>query len=128
MKKLLIACGVAALLLTVLFSRAQTRTAWNIIYVTNGSTTVPTNFTAGVNATTNIRATIVTILGKPSPRGVNTSIAYIGTTNVNDSQPYPVPIGGEVIMRTARPNEYYNLAEWWVDVGTVNDGITILYQ
>ncbi len=109
MKKLLIVCGIAALLLTVLFSRAQTRTAWNIIYVTNGSTTVPTNFTAGVNATTNIRATIVTILGKPSP-------------------PYPVPIGGEVIMRTARPNEYYNLAEWWVDVGTVNDGITILYQ
>lgn len=129
MKKLIFFSGLAALLLLVLFARgaSQTRTAWNILYVTNGSTSVPTNFTAGVSATTNIFATVVTVRGKVSPRTDNTGTVYIGTTSGNDTQPYPVLSGGEVLLR-AQPGTTFNLADWWVDVTTINDGICIIYQ
>lgn len=127
MKKLLIAFGVAALLSFILFSRAQTPAAFGIIYLTNTSTTVPTNFTAGVSATTNINARVVTVRGQVSPRVNNAGTVYIGTSSANDSQPYPVLAGGEVLIRVPE-GKTINLKDWWVDVGTANDGLCIIFQ
>jgi hypothetical protein len=130
MKKLLLA--VVALCVLTLFVAVPagppaTPRAWGVIYVTNASTTVPTNFVAGVSATTNIYASRITILGKPSPRGANTSTAYIGTTAGDSTQPYPVTSGGEVLI-VAPEGSVFNLRDWYVDVGTANDGLTIIYQ
>lgn len=128
MKKLFLLCGLAALFgLFLLRSAAQTRSAFHVIYVTNTSTTVPTNFTAGVNATTNINASVVTVRGQVSPRVNNAGTVYIGTTSGNDTQPYPVTAGGEVVIRIPE-GRTINLRDWWVDVGTANDGICIIYQ
>ena len=130
MKKLLLAVAalfILTLLIAVPAGPPATPRAWGIIYVTNSSTSVPTNFTAGVSATTNIYASRITILGKPSARGANTSVAYIGTTSGNDTQPYPIPTTGEVLI-TAPEGSVFNLRDWWVDVGTANDGLTIIYQ
>lgn len=128
MKKYIFLCGLAILFcLFLMRSAAQTRSAFNIIYVTNASTTVPTNFTAGVNATTNIFATVVTVRGQVSPRVNNAGTVYIGTASGNDTQPYPVTAGGEVIIRIPE-GRTINLRDWWVDVGTASDGICIIYQ
>lgn len=127
MKKIIPFIPVVLLVaLFILPSSAQNRITGTTIYVTNNSTTVPTNLTAGVSATTNIFARRVTIIGKASPRSANTSTAYIGFTSGNDTQPYPVLSGGEVVLRIP-DNETINLANIWVDVGTAGDGVTIIY-
>ncbi len=122
-----IAIALAFSLLACIAARAQSPMAWNTIYVTNASTSVPTNLTAGVSATTNIYAEAITILGKPSPRGANTSTCYIGTSSGNDTQPYQLVSGGEIVIK-APPNTKFNLRDLWVDVGTGNDGVTVIYR
>ena len=125
MKKILVILALATL---VLFkSHSQTRSAWRTLYVTNASTTVPTNFVAGLGGATNIYASRITILGKISPRATNTSIVYIGPVSTNDFQPYPVQPGGEVTI-AAPDTAPFNLRDWYVDVTTTNDGITIIFQ
>ena len=129
MKKLLI-IGLMLVFLFVLFfarSIAQGVIGWGTIYATNASTSVPTNFTAGVSATTNIMATLVTVIGKSSARGINSGTVYVGITSGNDTQPYPIAPGVEVVMR-APEGKVFNLKEWWFDVDTANDGLTIIFQ
>ena len=128
MKKLIFVLAATFLALLVFRSAAQTRSAWNTLYVTNASTTVPTNFTAGVSATTNIFATRVTIIGKPSARGANASTCYVGPTSADGAQAYAVQAGGEVTIIASDPNKAFNLKDWFVDVGAANDGLTIIYQ
>ena len=106
---------------------SQERMVWNILYVTNSSTSVPTNFTAGVSATTNIFASVITVIGKASPRSANTSTCYVGTTATDDMQPYPIVSGGQITI-TAPAGKTFNLKDLWVDVGSANDGITIIYK
>lgn len=125
MKKLLILPGLA-LLFFVLFAKAQQPVTGTTIYVTNNSITVPTNFTAGVSASTNIFARRITVIGKASPRAINASTCYVGFTSGNDTQAQPVTAGGEVVI-SIPDNEKINLANLWVDVGTAGDGITIIY-
>lgn len=126
MKKLLV-FGALAMTLVLFKSNAQTRSAWRTLYVTNSSTTVPTNFVAGVGGQTNIYATRVTILGKASPRVNNAGTVYIGTSTADGSQPYPVTAGGEVVLR-APDTAPFNLRDWYVDVLNANDGVTIIFQ
>jgi hypothetical protein len=125
MKKLLVLIALATL---VLFkAQSQTRSAWRTLYMTNSSTTVPTNFVAGVGGVTNIYATRVTIIGKASPRANNVGTVYIGTSTGDDSQPYPVTAGGEVVLR-APDTAPFNLRDWYVDVLNAGDGVTIIFQ
>jgi hypothetical protein len=125
MKKLLVLIALAML---VLFkAQSQTRSVWRTLYVTNGSLTVPTNFVAGLGGQTNIYASRVTIIGKAGPRTTNTSTVYVGPISTNDFQPYPINPGAEVKL-VAPDTAPFNLRDWFVDVGTTNDGITIIFQ
>lgn len=127
MKKILI---IAALAMLVLFkSYSQTRSVWRVIHATNTSLTTPSNFVSGVVAggATNIYASRVTILGKASPRSTNASIVYVGTSASDNSQPYVVPIGGEITIN-APDTAPFNLRDWYFDVLTSGDGITIIFQ
>lgn len=125
MKKLLVIIALA--LLVLVKAQSQTRSVWRTLYVTNTSLTVPTNFVAGMGGQTNIYATRVTILGKASPRTTNTGTVYVGPSSGNDTQPYPVTAGGEVVLR-AQDTAPFNLRDWYVDVLNSGDGVTIIFQ
>ena len=125
MKKILVILALATL---VLFkSHSQTRSVWRTLYVTNASTTVPTNFVAGVGGQTNIYASRVTIIGKASPRANNVGTVYVGPSKDNDSQPYPITAGAEVIL-VSPDGATFNLRDWYVDVVNAGDGVTIIFQ
>jgi hypothetical protein len=127
MKKLLVLIALATL---VLFkAQSQTRSAWRTLYMTNTSTTIPSNFVSGlvIGGATNIYASRVTIIGKASPRANNAGTVYIGTSSGDDSQPYPVTAGGEVVLR-APDTAPFNLRDWYVDVLNAGDGVTIIFQ
>lgn len=127
MKKIIV-IGVLALLLVLFKAQSQTRSVWRTLYVTNGSTTLPVNFVAGLGGQTNIYATRVTILGKKAPRQDNTSTVFIGPSSGENTQPYPVTAGGEVVLR-APDTAPFNLRDWYVDVlNTSGDGVTIIFQ
>lgn len=126
MKKIIV-IGVLALLLVLFKAQSQTRSAWRVLHMTNTSTTVPTNLVAGVGGQTNIYATRVTVIGKASPRSTNTSVVYIGPSAADGTQPYPVNAGGEIVLR-APDTAPFNLRDWYVDVLTANDGVTIIFQ
>lgn len=128
MKKIIV-IGVLALLLVLFKAQSQTRSAWRVLHMTNTSTTVPSNLVSGLvlGGATNLYATRVTVIGKASPRSTNTSVVYIGPSTNDSAQPYPVNPGGEVVLR-APDTAPFNLRDWYVDVLTSGDGVTIIFQ
>lgn len=88
---------------------------------TNASTTVPVVFT---NATLQVME--VTILGKSAPRTDNVGDIYVGTTSGNDTQAFKIAPGGEASIKVT--SGYIDLASWYVDVTTANDGVTVIYR
>lgn len=64
------------------------------------------------------------VLDARKARGtLNTSTCFIGFTNVNDAQLYPLA-PGERLSLSAPPGKRIDLAGIYVDVGTNGDGIT----
>lgn len=88
---------------------------------TNSDTAVPVAFT-----NVSVQVMEVTILGKSAPRVDNTGDIYVGTTSGNDTQAFKISPGGEAIIRVTGGT--INLAHWYVDVTTANDGVTIIYR
>lgn len=68
-----------------------------------------------------------TFLGKKAFRTDNTSTCFLGTSSTNDEQPFQLPAGGEVAISAAEGCEF-NLADWYIDVGTNADGVVCIYH
>ena len=81
--------------------------------------------TAWTNASTWVRK--VTILGKKAARTDNVGTVYIGPTSANDTQGFAIVAGGEATLEAA-PGTLINLADWYVDVTTANDGVMLIYH
>ena len=89
----------------------------SVIYVTNAHT-AQTNFIS-----TNIWFTRCTVLGKYSAANNNAGSVSIGDTN---SQPYTISAGGEYLIEAA-PGTKMNFKDWYLKVGTINDGLTLIF-
>jgi len=70
----------------------------------------------------------VTILGKSAPRTDNTGDVYVGVTSGNDTQAFKIAPGGEAVIRVERQDAFIDLSQWYVDVTTANDGVTVIYR
>lgn len=108
--------AVAALADNILFSS---------FIVQNASTSAPAQF-----STTNLFVRTVTVRGcgqGGTARGTNTTTVWIGTTSGNDTQTYPIDPGREAVI-TAPLGHWLNLADWYFDVTTANDGVTLIFQ
>src|SRR4026207_496382 len=103
--------GVAA------YAQYQRRAVQHFITV-NSSTAVP------VSITTNVAywANVITFKGLKASQTDNTGDVYIGVETGNGTQHVKVTAGGEVVYRCP-PNEQINLANFYLDVTTANDGI-----
>lgn len=87
---------------------------------TNSSAATP------VAITNVLRCMEVTILGKSAPRVDNVGDVYIGPTSANDTQAFKISPGGEVLIKVTSGE--INLGDWYLDVTTANDGVTVLYR
>lgn len=81
------------------------------------------------SATVKISSTVkkfktATLIGLRSPQVTNTTMVWIGTST--NSQPYGVTPGG-IVTITSQPGEWYTWSDFWLKVGTANDGLTIIY-
>ena len=88
------------------------------LIITNTSTSATVKFS------TNQKFKSATLLGLRSPQNTNTTMVWFGSAT--NSQPYGVTAGG-IVTITAQPGEFYNFSDFWLKVGTVNDGLTIIY-
>jgi hypothetical protein len=70
----------------------------------------------------------VVFLGKSAPRTDNTGDVYVGITSGNDTQAFKISPGGEAVIRVEDPSGFINLADWYVDVTTASDGVTVIYR
>lgn len=111
------------LLLPLLAAAAPERIGSGTIIVTASDTAVPVSITTG----TNIWVTRATIMGKKAARTANTGTVHIGPESGNGTQTYPIATG-EIHTFVAPPGASINLATWYVDADTANDGLVILYQ
>jgi hypothetical protein len=111
------------LLLPMLVMAAPERIAARTIIVTASSSGTPVSVTTG----TNIWCTRATIIGNKAARTANTGTVYIGPESGNDTQAYPI-LTGEIHVFVAPPGASLNLADWYVDVATNDDGLVIIYE
>lgn len=120
MKKLLIALPLCLPLAAI---AAPERIGAGQIIVTASSSGTPVSLTTG----TNVWCTRATIIGNKAARTANTGTVYIGPTSANDTQPYKI-LTGEIHVFEAPPGTSINLADWYVDVTTNDDGLVIIYE
>lgn len=93
------------------------------IIVTASSAAMPVSLTTG----TNVFCVRATIIGNKAARAGNTGDVYIGPLAANDTQPYKIATG-EIHVMNAAAGTRFNLADWYLDVTTANDGLVIIYQ
>lgn len=74
-----------------------------------------------------LKVSRVTILGKKANRTDNVGDVYIGVTSGNDTQPYVLSAGGEIVI-TSMDGKTFDLNNWSLDVLNTGDGVIILYQ
>jgi hypothetical protein len=89
---------------------------------TNASTTVP----VALSATTKYFKVATFIGNNSTSRDANTGTVYIGVTTNNNAQPITITSGSMVVVE-APQGSWYNLADWYLDVATANDGVVIIY-
>lgn len=70
-----------------------------------------------------------TLLGKKAAQTANAGSVYIGTIPGDGSQPYEIPSNGEAFLPAGREGvgPLINLADWYLDVTTADDGLYVLY-
>ena len=120
MKKIMLL--IAATFLAMIVLAQEKRIGVAAFSVVNTSTTVPIRL-----VTTNLFVTKATVLGMSGARTNNTGTVYIGFLATDNTQPFPVLPGGETTIN-AGENKQVNLFDYFFDVTTANDGLTILYQ
>jgi hypothetical protein len=67
-----------------------------------------------------------TVFAKKAARTVNTGVIYVGTTSVNDAQPYDLE-PGDVWTIDAPAGGKLDLNDFYVDVATNGDGVVVIY-
>jgi hypothetical protein len=113
---------ILSLLLISLPAVAQQRVGSGQMTIISAASGTPTAWT---NAPTFVHK--VTILGKKSARAANTGTVYIGPTSGNDTQPFEITTGAEVVLEAA-DGTLLNLADWYVDVVTNDDGVILIFH
>lgn len=113
---------IVPLLITLACMAEEIRVGSGQIIPIASSTGTPVAWT---NANTWVRK--VTILGKKAARTDNAGTVYIGPTSGNDTQGFAITAGGEAVLEAA-PGSLINLADWYVDVTTNNDGVMLIYH
>lgn len=70
-----------------------------------------------------------TLIGKKAARTSNASTVYIGGKSVNDQQPYGIEPDAEAFLPAGREGvgPLVNLADWYLDVTTNDDGLYVFY-
>lgn len=116
-----------ALLLTLLacagLALADGLNAFRETTKTNSSTTVPVR----VAAARGHYFRSATFYGKLHARTNNTSSVYLGVNSTNDTQAIEVPAGGAVVI-SAPVNGFFDLYDIYLDVGTANDGVVVIWD
>ena len=120
--KRLIYILIPALLVAMCAIAEETRIGAGQIIVTSANAATPAQWT---NASTFVRK--VTILAKKTARTANTGDIYIGPTSGNDTQAFRLSSDGQAVIE-ATPGTLINLADWYLDVTTANDGIVLIYH
>jgi hypothetical protein len=90
---------------------------------TNSSTSTPVR----VGTTRGTYFKSATFYGKSAVRTSNTGTVYLGTNSTNDTQSIEVTAGGWVVI-SASPGSYLDLYDIYLDVGTANDGVVVVYE
>jgi len=121
MKKRLLTIG-AVLLLPVLVWAASGLVSSRQLLKTNSDTATPARL-----AVAGTYATSVTFIGNKDWRTANTGTVYIGPTSTNNVQPLALT-PGQVMTLSFASDQYIDLYDWFVDVGTANDGVVIIYS
>ncbi len=57
----------------------------------------------------------------------NSAIVKLGTVITASQQPYPVQVGGEVVIQAADQCEF-NLADWFFTTASALDGLVVIYH
>jgi hypothetical protein len=131
MKKRIQLLAVAVAFIAILCSithepqdaRADGITLSQQIIKTNTSTTVPVAIAA---ASKPFRS--ATFFGfNSTTRDANTGTVYIGITSGNNTQPIAITTGSYVTVE-APAGKFFDLADWYLDVATVNDGVVVIYS
>lgn len=92
--------------------------------VVNASTTVPVQLTNNVQ----IMCNTFTIVGKVAAQGANNAATlYIGTSSTDGANGYAIDAGTTHVF-TAPRGQAYRLSDFYIDVGSANDGVWIIYQ
>lgn len=104
-------------------ARADGVTASQQLVKTNTSTSVPV-----VMAAASKPFKSATFFGfHDSARTANTGTVYIGVTSGNDSQPIAITTGSYVTVE-APAGKWLDLADWYLDVASANDGVVVIYS
>ena len=93
----------------------------------NAVKTVASTATPEALSATPLYCTKLTLQGQRAVQTDNTSDAYLGWTSGNGTQPYLIT-PGSVHVFTAPEGSKYNLADWYLDVGTNADGVVFIYE
>lgn len=88
---------------------------------TNSSTTVPVRL-----ASASVFFRKAWIYGNKAAQTANTGTVFLGNLSANASQPMAIATGVEKIIE-APPGAYMDFYEFYLDVATANDGVSILY-
>jgi len=86
----------------------------------NNSTTVPAQLT-----NTSVFVKGITLIGKHG-RTTNATTVWIGLSSTDGTQEYAVDPGAQVIIN-AQPLHWLDLSNWWYDVTTAGDGLTVFF-
>jgi len=89
---------------------------------TNDSATVPVRLVASRDVYVFRRALV---FGKKTARTVNVGSVWLGTSSVNDAQPWEIRTD-EVHLWDAPPGAKIDPYDYYLDVANANDGVQIL--
>lgn len=86
-----------------------------------------TGTTAAQLVTTNLYVKSVTLRGQKSARTDNSDKVYIGWTSTDDTQAFPIAVGGEIVIE-AGGDRQLNLKDIYLDVLQSGDGVVVFYK
>ena len=86
-----------------------------------------TGTTASALVTTNLYVKSVTLRGQKSARTDNSDKVYVGWTSTDDTQAFPIAVGGEIVIE-AGGDRMLNLKDIYLDVLQSGDGVVVFYK
>lgn len=86
-----------------------------------------TGTTAAALVTTNLYVKTVTLRGQKAARTDNSDKVYVGWTSTDDTQAFPIAVGGEIVIE-AGGDRMLNLKDIYLDVLQSGDGVVVFYK